>query len=69
MTRNSELFKPQTAAEIIGVQVGTLAAWRYRGIGPEFVRLNRSVYYPARSLAAFLKALPRGGVPAKPGGS
>ena len=61
MAIDSELLGPQIAATILHVKVGALAHWRYKGIGPEFVRLNRSIYYPARSLAAFLRALPVGG--------
>jgi hypothetical protein len=56
MVIDSELLKPQTAATILRVKVGTLAAWRSKGIGAEFVRLNRSIRYPCSSLAAFVRS-------------
>jgi predicted DNA-binding transcriptional regulator AlpA len=41
------------AADFLGLSVRTLQAWRWRGGGPKFCKLGRSVRYPRRELVAF----------------
>ena len=43
-------------AELLGLSVATLRAWRHRGKGPRFLRLGRSVRYLASDLADFVRA-------------
>lgn len=46
---------PETeAAELLSVAVRTLQAWRARGVGPEYVKLSRSIRYSREALAAFV---------------
>jgi hypothetical protein len=66
MALSSELLKPAQVAALLGVKIGTLAVWRCKGIGPEFIRIHRSVYYYARSIATWLKAQPVGAGEATP---
>ena len=50
------LLPENEAAEILGVVPGTLANWRARGIGPEYVRLGtRTIRYPRDKLEAFAR--------------
>jgi hypothetical protein len=50
------LLPENEAAEILGVVPGTLANWRTRGIGPEYVRLGtRTIRYPREKLEAFVR--------------
>jgi len=56
MALTSELLKPAQVAALLNVKVGTLAVWRCKGISPPFIRIHRSVYYPARELALWIKA-------------
>ena len=45
-TAGQSLISPNEAAQWLGVKPEVLAQWRYRGIGPAFVRFNeRSVRY------------------------
>jgi Helix-turn-helix domain len=41
------------AAQILGLSVRTLQAWRVRGGGPPYVKVGRAVRYQRRVLAAF----------------
>ena len=43
-------------AELQGLSVATLRAWRHRGKGPRFLRLGRSVRYLPSDLADFVRA-------------
>ena len=42
-------------AELLGLSVATLRAWRHRGKGPRFFRLGRSVRYLPSDLADFVR--------------
>ncbi len=51
--------EPLTEAEAaarLGLKVGTLRAWRHRGVGPPFVRLGRAVRYLSIDIERFLEA-------------
>ena len=43
-------------AELLGLSVATLRAWRHRGKGPRFLRLGRSVRYLQSDLQDFVRA-------------
>ena len=43
-------------AELLGLSVATLRAWRHRGKGPRFLRLGRSVRYLPADVAEFVRA-------------
>ena len=43
-------------ADMMGLSVATLRAWRHRGRGPRFLRLGRSVRYLPSDLADFVRA-------------
>jgi excisionase family DNA binding protein len=43
-------------AELLGLSVATLRAWRHRGKGPRFLRLGRSVRYLPSDVAEFVRA-------------
>jgi len=43
-------------AELLGLSVATLRAWRHRGKGPRFLRLGRSVRYLPADVADFVRA-------------
>ena len=63
-TRTERDHAPDTAralterevAELLGLSVATLRAWRHRGKGPRFLRLGRSVRYLSSDLDAFVRA-------------
>ena len=46
-------FTPDQVAERYQVSEATLKEWRYKGTGPEYVRLGRHVRYPATALQQF----------------
>ena len=43
-------------AELLGLSVATLRAWRHRAKGPRFLRLGRSVRYLPSDVADFVRA-------------
>ena len=43
-------------ADMLGLSVATLRAWRHRGKGPRFLRLGRSVRYLPSDVAGFVRA-------------
>jgi excisionase family DNA binding protein len=43
-------------AELLGLSVATLRAWRHRGKGPRFLRLGRSVRYLPSDVNEFVRA-------------
>jgi excisionase family DNA binding protein len=43
-------------AELLGLSVATLRAWRHRGKGPRFLRLGRSVRYLPSDVDEFVRA-------------
>ena len=43
-------------AELLGLSVATLRAWRHRWKGPRFLRLGRSVRYLPSDLQDFVRA-------------
>jgi hypothetical protein len=48
---SAPLMTPDEAAEYLKVPVATLKAWRYRGTGPTYIRLNHAhVRYRVRDL-------------------
>ena len=52
MTR--ELKNTTEVAEWLGTKPGVLAQWRYRGVGPRFIKVGRSVMYDVADLEAWL---------------
>lgn len=43
-------------AEWLGTTPGTLAQWRYLGVGPRFIKLGRKVMYDVADVEAWLNA-------------
>jgi predicted site-specific integrase-resolvase len=57
-----EMLNDTEVAQILGVSVWTLRAWRSKGNrGPRFVRVGKRCKYPAEALKAFIRNLPTGG--------
>ena len=55
-----ELLSNRLAAEFLGVQPATLKTWRWRGVGPQFIKLGNQpgsrVAYRRSDLIAWLDA-------------
>lgn len=49
------LLTPSELAEILGVPVATLYAWRYQSKGPPAIRIGRHLRYPADGLRSWIK--------------
>lgn len=52
----SELLSQQALAEYLGVPLGTLTDWRYRGKGPAYAVVGKHVRYRATDVEAWLDA-------------
>jgi excisionase family DNA binding protein len=50
------LLTTAEAAELLGVKSSTLEQWRWQGIGPKFIKMNRAVRYRRDDLQAFVEA-------------
>lgn len=64
MSDRAKLLTPQEVADILQVPVGTLSQWRYRRIGPPYVKIVHHVRYRDDVLYAWIedqRALLRGG--------
>jgi hypothetical protein len=51
-----ELLTQDDAARLLHKQRRTLEDWRYRGFGPRYVMVGRSVFYAPDDLAAWLES-------------
>ena len=47
------LLNEYATAEFLGVSVRTLQAWRYRGGGPDFMKLGNAVRYSPSAVEAW----------------
>jgi predicted site-specific integrase-resolvase len=45
-----QYLSPEQVAERYQLSPGTLKEWRYKGVGPKYVRLGKYVRYPATAL-------------------
>lgn len=52
----NEYLPPHELAALTGVPTGTLAQWRYRGVGPTFIKAGRRVLYSRRAVEEWLEA-------------
>jgi len=53
---------PAELAERLGVSVRTLTDWRYRGIGPRFLKVGVHIRYRVADVLAWEQTRVRGGV-------
>lgn len=57
---NTSIFPPRPvlnekeASQYTGFSVRTLQDWRFRGVGPSYIKIGRSVRYRLSELDAFL---------------
>jgi predicted DNA-binding transcriptional regulator AlpA len=54
-----ELLTEQEAAKVLHISTKSLQGWRYRGGGPRFVKLGRSVRYAMSDLEEYVLAAQR----------
>jgi hypothetical protein len=50
------LISAERLAYLLGVEVGTLAQWRRRGVGPGWYRVWRQIRYSEAAAAEWLQA-------------
>lgn len=48
------IMTPMELAGALGVHVGTLKQWRYRGVGPDYTVAERRVYYRYADVIQYL---------------
>lgn len=57
MNETQALLKPEFIAEYLGTSPANLAQWRYKGIGPKFVKLgHRAIRYRMEDVNAWIEA-------------
>ena len=49
------LMDPPRVSAYLGVPVGTLANWRYKGLGPAFIKMGRHVRYRSEDVARWVE--------------
>jgi excisionase family DNA binding protein len=50
-----DLMTPKEAGEYLKISVNTLAAWRSKKRGPQFIKTGRTVKYSRADLDSYLK--------------
>ena len=50
MQSESQYLSPEQVATLLDVKVGTLAAWRCRGEGPDFFRFGTLIRYDRKAI-------------------
>jgi len=55
-TNQRELLTETQAAKRLGLSVKTLQSWRYRRLGPPYIRLGGAVRYVPADLDAWIEA-------------
>jgi hypothetical protein len=55
-SRREPLLDTEMAAERLGVARQTLAVWRLKGRGPEFISMGRKILYDPATIDAFIEA-------------
>ena len=56
VTPMTQLLDEQQAAALLHVSIKSLQGWRYRGAGPQFVKVGRCVRYRLEDLQTFVLA-------------
>ena len=56
MSDTTRALTEREVADMLGLSVATLRAWRHKGKGPRFLRLGRSVRYLPSDVADFVRA-------------
>jgi len=51
-----DILSQDEAAEMLHISVNTLRQWRYRGEGPPYIQVGKSVVYDRASVEAWLKS-------------
>jgi predicted DNA-binding transcriptional regulator AlpA len=51
-----QIVNERQAAQYLGLSVKTLQAWRWRGTGPRYVKMNKAVRYRLGDLDAFTES-------------
>jgi predicted site-specific integrase-resolvase len=54
VSKIESVFDTIAAAPLLGVKPGTLEVWRYKGIGPRFVKCGSRVIYRLRDINEYL---------------
>lgn len=52
---NISMATETKAAELLGISIKTLQSWRWKGIGPAFVKVGRLVRYRLSALEEFIE--------------
>ncbi len=58
-THKQQFLSPRQVAARYSIPVKTLEVWRYRGVGPKFMKFGRIVRYSASALADYEKSCDR----------
>lgn len=51
-----DLLTSEQVAEILGLSYATLAFWRTKNTGPEYIKLGKHVRYTPQSVQAFIES-------------
>ena len=52
---NEKILNTKEAARYLSLRPNTLEIWRVQGVGPTFLKLNRSVRYRRQDLEKFIE--------------
>ena len=55
MNKFDAMLNTVEAGAFLNVKPGTMAAWRFRGVGPQFIRLEGQIFYRKSILERYLR--------------
>lgn len=56
LAQNDVLLDPNAEAALLGVNVGTLADWRFKHQGPPYIKVGRLCRYPLAATRRWMEA-------------
>lgn len=53
--KNKPLLTPSEVKQLYGISMATLATWRSRGLGPDYVKAEGSIFYKNSQIVKWLE--------------
>ncbi|WP_299166982.1 AlpA family transcriptional regulator [uncultured Arthrobacter sp.] len=54
-----DLLTPEDLAQRLGMSVAALSQWRYRGVGPKFIKAGKTIRYRVSDVESWMDAQTR----------
>lgn len=51
-----QILTKDEAAKALGISEGTLDAWRWKGIGPEYIKFPKRIVYSIEAIESYIRS-------------